>query len=129
MGPPPTPGVYLLPALLRKLVEENPLLDIDFAIGNRSEVIARLLDYEHDVALVAGAMPDHPVKVVHLDDEELIPFGSPDSGTRPQEDGNRRGVRRPAVVRAGTRSGHGDGGQPVRTPESPCHGSGSSCQQ
>ena len=80
IGATTTPGVYLLPALLRKLVEENPLLDVDFAIGNRSEVIARLLDCEHDVALVAGAMPDHPaLKVVHLDDEELIPFGSPDS--------------------------------------------------
>lgn len=75
-----TPGVYLLPPILGNLSEENPLLTIEFKIGNYSQVLTQLLNFEHDVAVVAGTKPDHPdLQVIHLTDDALIPVGSPRS--------------------------------------------------
>ena len=75
-----TPGTYLLPQLLGAFRNEWPNLDMTLTVGNHSDIVRQLVDFNVDLAVVAGSPGDQPA--LHSSpilDDELCLIASPSS--------------------------------------------------
>jgi DNA-binding transcriptional LysR family regulator len=75
-----TPGTYLLPQLLGAFRNEWPNLEMTLTVGNHAEIIAQLVDFNVDLAVIAGSPGDQPaLHSTPILDDELGLIAAPDS--------------------------------------------------
>jgi DNA-binding transcriptional LysR family regulator len=67
-----TIGNYILPALLAGFRRLIPSLRLDLRIGNTSEVIAAVRDFDTDLGLIEGPCHDPDVTVLPWAEDELV---------------------------------------------------------
>ena len=72
-----TIGNYILPALLAGFRRLIPSLRLDLRIGNTSEVIAAVRDFETDLGLIEGPSHDPNITVLPWMEDELVVAAAP----------------------------------------------------
>lgn len=78
LGATPTPGSYLLPALLARYRSEHPHYDLHFEIGPMHTIAERLARNDLDMAVVAGALPSDDLQARGLSRDEFVLIAPPD---------------------------------------------------
>lgn len=72
-----TIGNYILPALLAGFRRLIPALRLDLRIGNTSEVIAAVRDFDTDLGLIEGPSHDSDITVLPWTEDELVIAAAP----------------------------------------------------
>jgi DNA-binding transcriptional LysR family regulator len=93
LGASPTPGLYLLPALLAKYRSSHPSFDLQFQIGSVNEIAERVVRNDLDMAVISGRPPTSELQARRLCRDELIAVRAP--GTSP---GGKEPLRRADLV-------------------------------
>jgi LysR family transcriptional regulator, transcriptional activator of the cysJI operon len=94
LGASPTPGLYLLPALLAKYRSLHPSFDLQFQIGSVNEIGERVIRNDLDMAVISGRPSTSELQTRRLCRDELIAVRAP--GTSP---GGKEPVRRTDLER------------------------------
>ncbi|HEY1332006.1 MAG TPA: LysR family transcriptional regulator [Actinomycetota bacterium] len=76
VGASPTPGAYLVPGLLGSFTEQHPDVQVRIEIAGASEIDARLLAREVDLAIVGEHDRPEGVEATRLATDDLIPIWS-----------------------------------------------------
>ena len=79
LGASATPGLYLLPDLLREYRVAHPAFDLDFQIASVDEICDRVIRNELDMAIIAGHPPTTELRSKALVADELIAIAAPDT--------------------------------------------------
>jgi DNA-binding transcriptional LysR family regulator len=117
LGTGATACIYLLPAILRRLHQRYPKLEIVVTTGNTEDIVERILKNRLDVALVTLPVSNHALSVTPVLDDELVAIFPTDGAKAPkivsaaalsawpvvlfEPGGNARGVVDSWFVRAG----------------------------
>jgi len=72
LGATPTPGLYVLPALLAKYRSEHESYDLRFEIAPIHDIAERVARNDLDMGVVAGALPSNELKARGLSVDELV---------------------------------------------------------
>jgi DNA-binding transcriptional LysR family regulator len=96
VGASTTPGLYVLPAVLRAFEARHPEVDLTFVLENSHQVGERLVRNELDVGLVGAVPPHGSLRLDRLFEDEVVWYAAP---THPLAAG--RGGRAPRDL-AGT---------------------------
>src|SRR5262245_54589887 len=79
LGATPTPGLYLLPALLAKYRGEHGTYDLGFEIGPTHVIAERVARNDLDMAIVAGPLPSGELRARSLARDDLVVIALPSS--------------------------------------------------
>lgn len=79
LGATPTPGLYLLPALLAKYRGEYPSYDLRFEIDPIHTIAERVARNDLDMAIIAGTLPSGELQTRSLSQDELVIIAPPHS--------------------------------------------------
>ena len=67
-----TIGEYILPRLLARYANENPLVHVEVTVGNTEQVIAKTKSNQLDIGLIEGEIQDLDVDAVPFMEDEMI---------------------------------------------------------
>lgn len=67
-----TPARYLLPALICRLDQDFPHLQVTLGVENTEHIVAGLLEYRYDIGLIEGHCDDERLIVQSLCEDELV---------------------------------------------------------
>jgi len=73
-----TIGNHLAVNCLASYLNDYPDAEVEFAVANSPEVIAKVLNYEVDVGMVENASPRQELELIPWIEDELVVFCSPD---------------------------------------------------
>ncbi|MEA3299098.1 MAG: LysR substrate-binding domain-containing protein [Pseudomonadota bacterium] len=73
-----TIGNHLAVSCLAAYLGEYPEAQVEFAVANSPEIIAKVLNYEVDVGMVENASPRQDLELIPWLEDELVVFCSPD---------------------------------------------------
>jgi DNA-binding transcriptional LysR family regulator len=79
LGATPTPGLYLLPALLAKYRTDHAAYDLRLEIGPTHVIAERVSRNDLDMAIVAGQLPSAELRSRAISGDELIIIAPPTS--------------------------------------------------
>src|SRR5262249_20307607 len=79
LGATPTPGLYLLPALLATYRRAHEPYDLRFEIGPMHAIAERVARNDLDMAIVAGPLPSGELQARSLTRDDLVVIASPTS--------------------------------------------------
>jgi DNA-binding transcriptional LysR family regulator len=79
LGATPTPGLYLLPALLSTYRSEHEHYDLHFEIGSIHTIAERVARNDLDMAIVAGALPSGELQARGLSQDDFVLIAPPNS--------------------------------------------------
>jgi DNA-binding transcriptional LysR family regulator len=91
LGASPTPGLYLLPALLAKYRSRHAAYDLHFEIGSAQPIAERVAQNDLDMGIIASSPPTAELQTRPLVQDELVLVASPSDR-----------LSRAAAVRAGS---------------------------
>jgi DNA-binding transcriptional LysR family regulator len=77
LGASATPGLYLLPPLLREYRTAHPSFDLDFSIGAADDISERVIRNDLDMAVIAGHPPTTELRSKTLVHDELVAIAAP----------------------------------------------------
>jgi DNA-binding transcriptional LysR family regulator len=78
LGASPTPGLYLLPALLARYRHAHPTFDLRFSIAPVHQLCEQVARNDLDMAVIAGAPPTSELRLRPLGRDRLVLIAPPD---------------------------------------------------
>ncbi|WP_078553398.1 LysR family transcriptional regulator [Bacillus alkalicellulosilyticus] len=72
-----TIGEYVLPAILAKIHQDHPDLELEVTIGNTEEIVEQVRLFQIDVGLIEGQTNDKEVLVTSFQEDKLVVVAHP----------------------------------------------------
>jgi len=67
-----TPGIYILPLLLKPFEEQFTAVSFNVSISNTDQVISKVLNYEADLGFVGGVYFDDPLRFLPVHEDTMV---------------------------------------------------------
>jgi len=72
-----TPGIYLLPFLIKPFMKLYPLVRFDVSISNTCTVIDKIMDYKADLGFVGSVYKDRQLEYIPVFEDEMVVITPP----------------------------------------------------